>query len=311
MPSLITHYLFCQQYLKNNTKELLLGAQGPDPFFYYGYLNPFRKNIKDVRNFGNYLHDIDPFISFSFMLNYIRNQNTKEKNILFEYFKGMVAHYILDRNCHPMVFYFTGFKKENSDDSVDNYMILHSTMETSIDVLYQEKLNIHPSYNDLLSVKKDNLKIISKMLYKLALHLKQDNIYEDSFYIAVNHMKKVNKIINSKLFGFRKFIFNKFLKNSMINTMSHPLNSKKINYDFLNLNHSSILDCIDNSYRGNDDFYMLCDKAGKELNDFLKICNDIYVSNMDVNLMKAYLNEIDHSGFKVNSKMKYYNLIIK
>ena len=62
MPSILTHYYFIKDtnkenipFLENEEKACLLGAQGVDPFYYYGnILNRFNK--EEVNSFAKHIH---------------------------------------------------------------------------------------------------------------------------------------------------------------------------------------------------------------------------------------------------------------
>ena len=92
MPSILTHYgfnkaLFDQKldFLKDNEDIYLVGAQGPDPFFFYGIL-PWLKadNAKVVRKYGTVLHKVDPCDAFSFMYLSHASQLTVSSYIFIE-----------------------------------------------------------------------------------------------------------------------------------------------------------------------------------------------------------------------------------
>ena len=63
MPAIITHYTFALETMKDPSRPfkeaLLVGAQGPDPFFFFGQY-PFKKRPHhlEVDSFGTALHVI-------------------------------------------------------------------------------------------------------------------------------------------------------------------------------------------------------------------------------------------------------------
>lgn len=308
MPSLITHYEFSKQNFPKHKKIFYLGSQGPDPFFYYGYTSPLRSNIKEVREFGTYLHEIDPFITFSFLFDYAKNEEDKgNEEILIAFIKGLMSHYVLDRTCHPYIFYKTGFPLKGTI-----FSIYHSLLETDIDVLVEENFNDKPSFKEMLKVDNKELKLVSKMMKALADHLNKEGVDEKSYYRSVKTMITVNRCINSKLFGFRKFIFSHFMKNTAINAMSHP-KLKKLDkkIDYLNLNEEEWFNVVTNESMGKDNFFDLFDKAYIDLAHILQTIDDVYYNDLDYEPINEFIGQINHDGIKIGQKMKYFSLIFK
>ena len=308
MPSLITHYEFSKQNFPKHKKIFYLGSQGPDPFFYYGYTSPLRSNIREVREFGTYLHEIDPFITFSFLFDYAKKEEDKEKEeILIAFIKGLMSHYVLDRTCHPYIFYKTGFPLKGTI-----FSIYHSLLETDIDVLMEENFNDKPSFKEMLKVDKKDLKLVSKMMKALADYLNKDRVDEKSYYHSVKTMLTVNRCINSKIFGFRKFILSHLMKNSVINAMSHPkLKNLDKNIDYLNLNENEWFNVVTNESMGKDSFFDLIDKAYIDLAHVLQTIDDVYYNDLDYEPINEFIGQINHDGIKVGQKMKYYSIIFK
>ncbi len=302
MPSLITHYLFSETNY-HPTRAFIIGSQGPDPFFYYGYTTPWKKHIKEVRDFGTYLHNIDSYKMFKFLMEY-EQKNDNESKVLLEFIKGMLSHYVLDRVCHPFIFYRTGFPL-----SEHRFSYNHSKYEDEMDVYYEEKLKYYPTYKEVVGINKKDLLMISKMMHELSLYLDKKYIDEKTFYRAVRTMKTANNIINSKVFGFRKFLFSHLLKRSVINTMSHPFYKKMDkSVDVENNKHEEWRNFEDNSLMGNDSIYDLFDKAKMSLDEGFKLLDNF---ENDPEKLNIFINKINHNGIKVGHEMKYYNVVYK
>lgn len=131
VPNIWTHILFCEdvvdavngQFLSSEyEKYLKLGAQGPDPFFYYNFW-PWKKDSL-VNNLGHALHtrQCGPFL-----IDLIKSAKDKNK-FAKAYVVGFITHHILDRNTHPFIHYYAGYEGAN-----------HQRLEIRIDTHLMEK----------------------------------------------------------------------------------------------------------------------------------------------------------------------------
>lgn len=107
----------------------LMGAQGPDPFFFYG-LVPWRHRRKRDReraaDFAAYLHAVDPIDIFPALVS--RARLLGDAAIAFSY--GMLLHYLLDRAVHPYVFCRSGF--DEWGELSGRYGVFHARFETAM-----------------------------------------------------------------------------------------------------------------------------------------------------------------------------------
>ncbi|WP_173917033.1 zinc dependent phospholipase C family protein [Halobacillus sp. Marseille-Q1614] len=131
MPNIWTHILFAEDLCKKldrydvlntSSRYLYLGAQGPDPLFYYN----FWPNLPDrgVPQLGTKMHTEN---CGAFLLQLIAAGKSL-KNQGQAYILGFVTHHILDRNTHPYVHYKSGYEGHN-----------HQKLEVAIDTLMLEK----------------------------------------------------------------------------------------------------------------------------------------------------------------------------
>lgn len=145
MPSMPTHFLFASDLfaelssrspgapldaaVKAHRDIFMAGAQGPDPFFYYGRA-PLkgRGDRRAVSDFGEALHAMDPMAVFPVLAAKASEERGGRRNIAFAYVYGLIAHYVLDRTFHPYVFYRTGFDSSGSLSGV--FSVDHSRFET-------------------------------------------------------------------------------------------------------------------------------------------------------------------------------------
>jgi len=227
VPSALTHYIFIKKAtIGRPSFTKILGAQGADPFFFYGYLHSSRPNIKDIRSFGNILHHTPCDETTKYFIDYINKQNSSTKTLLFEYLDGYLSHFVLDHTFHPYVFYFTGIDYNTSK-------VQHAALESSLDTVFANLYKIKiKNASDIFFLDDLPLKEISKMFSYVATELNVVNIDENAFYYSVKDMRKVLNLLYSKS-GIKKALLNLFMKNSLINAMSRPKKILKKDYLYI------------------------------------------------------------------------------
>jgi len=309
MPALLTHYEFFKIVEPKASMIGLIGAQGPDPFFFYGYGILKSQKDKDLRNYGTLLHSVDPYITFKYLLEYIMGSLDNEKPVLIEFTKGLLAHYLLDRNCHPYVWYKSGFVTEQDNDPV-KYFYSHTSIESAIDVLVMNHFKDNTTTFDSLKYDKKAMKIVTKMMFSLGKVCYQNkNIKIHSFKKAVDQMHFVQRALYSKT-GKKKAWFDKHLRNTPLSSMSED-RIENLKLDYLNLNHKIWRNCVTNLNPRKDDFFKLLDDAKKEYKEFSKLFDDVLNGKTKITNIDKYFGKIDHNGFKVNSIKVYSDYIFK
>ncbi|MFA5503269.1 MAG: hypothetical protein WDA35_02645 [Bacilli bacterium] len=314
MPAFLTHYIFADQLLKKDDRYrqvTILGSQGSDPFFFYGYrLLGKRKKTLENREFGTTIHHFDLSIFLDFMFEKIKTlENTLEKEVLTAYLKGFLMHYSVDRNCHPYVFYRSGFAKKKAESK--KYTFIHSLFESRVDYLYKN-LNgykrIGPRKPE--RIKNKYLKIISFTYYEFAKNiLKNDDIFPLSFFHSVKDMKTTNTILYSHT-GLKKKIFEKYFKFSLVNSMSTPKRVKDDEkVDYLNLKHREWKHPV-SGLVSNKSFPELVKLAEKDYKTSLELF-ECSIDEVVSKKIKMFVKKIDHDGCVVNSSMVYFDCFFK
>ncbi|MDR0934735.1 MAG: zinc dependent phospholipase C family protein [Erysipelotrichaceae bacterium] len=298
MPAFLTHYIFADLLLEKDVsyrEVTILGSQGTDPFFYYGYrLIGKRKNIKKIRKFGTEIHHIDLVPFLDYMIKKINTLNGIKKDVLSAYLKGFLMHYVVDRNAHPYVFYRTGFNEKDTS-------FIHSLFESRLDCLvkkYYKYKVIKPHIPTCIN--KEYLKIISEAYYEFAQSVMENKyITPLSFYISVKDMTTANKILYSR-FGIKKKLIELLAGNTMLNSMSTPTKIKDDDtVDYLNLNHKDWKHPVTGKI-SNLSFIDILETARKDLDLGLKT-----ISQDEISLLNKYVDNINHDGTKVDSAMIY------
>lgn len=312
MPSILTHYGFNKElydtnnvFLKDNEDIYLLGAQGPDPFFFYG-LVPFLKlkNGKDIREYGSKLHKMDPSKAFSYFFEYANK--SEHKDILYAYILGAGLHYILDRKIHPYVFYKTGFSDDKKMKKI--YFVDHTLFETNMDVLL-----INDKYKDIkvkpkesILTREDKVLIVSEMYGKLAKEILNISLIDEkSFYDSYKHMITIEKVLYSP-HSIKKKTIGALLKNTPVNTMMHPLKVKDDDViDYLNLRKSEWIDPASGTIF-NKSIYDLIEEAKMTSLEWLRIVNEAYGDNIITQDIDKFTNKYIYDGYVVGEKMKKF-----
>lgn len=305
MPAIMTHYAFARMRIPHHKEldVLTLGSQGPDVFFFYGYNIKKRPNIKQVRDFGTLLHRVDISKPYYFLLQYAKKQSDEEREVLEAFIYGLFLHYILDRNCHPYVFYRTGFTYSNDKKENQYYFGAHASFEAYIDTLIKERFSIKIPHRKAIVAPKNKVKLISKMMHELAKEVFEDDVIdEETYYLAWEDMKFLQVIFYSPL-GAKKGIMRAFSAQSSLNAMISP-HIVRHNHllDVLNDQKSEWRDCITNEVR-NESFLELFAKADE---DVTKLEN-ILKGNYQEEDLKVFVNNIDHDGFPLKEKKIHFD----
>lgn len=172
MPGFTTHYLFgvnTYKCLKNDSLKktifdhhaaFSLGQQGPDIFFYYLPSYVLHKN-----NIGSVAH-IQDTGKFLFYLIESRKlfPDRREEAIAQAYIVGFIGHYLLDRRCHPYIYYRSHFQGKKLA-----YYGSHMNLEVAVDTeLLAYCKNRQPSafrQRDTIMLTGTELRTIATILY--------------------------------------------------------------------------------------------------------------------------------------------------
>lgn len=227
MPNVWTHILFCEEVADSVSQRLLssqneaylkLGAQGPDPFFYYNFW-PWIKE-EPVHDIGTTLHTEN---CGGFLMDLI--MAAKDKNVTIKSFvAGFITHHILDRNTHPFIHYHAGYEGSK-----------HQKLEITIDTIMMERLHHIKTWKSQvfkeIDVGPELNPEITDLLYDL-IHKHYPNLIQDNknfIYKSYKDMHLALRILYDP-YGWKNVLFNSF-----ISSYSHqPI---KDDVDYLNEKH--------------------------------------------------------------------------
>lgn len=300
MSSILTHYFFINDcfdnydFVLNNKSIALLGAQGTDPFYFYGNLLK-HKDKKDINNFASHIHNDNPLNLYIHFINEANKLDKTNRDFVFSYIYGLLNHYILDRICHPYVFYYSGIDED--------FMKNHQKFETNIDVLLRQHFNNYIKPSSTIKNDINSLDILSNIYYTYSNN-HDLKLNENTFIKAYKDMYNIQNILYSK-HGFKKWIFHTFMKNSQVDNTSMPLKIKD-GIDYLNLN-KNLWQHPTKNFKMSLSFLELMDYAKKEFNKIKKILLNAYNRLDYENDLESFINNINHSGIIIGDKMLYSN----
>jgi hypothetical protein len=310
MPSILTHQyvaeLFIARYqkafpfLKKHSSLVWLGAQGPDPFFFYGRA-PLKKRLeKDTINyFGSTLHNQAPHKSLWPLLEqgWFKAQTDEARKA---YILGALTHYVLDRTCHPYVFFRSGFDEHGS--LTGHYSADHARLEVEIDVALTNKLKLDATtYQPLQTLNVDPISLQS--ISQLYFSSFPKSVQATSFQQAVEDMKLTYKWLYHGRILKRLFFTMIAGKRSLAVSLMHPRTlPRAIALQALNLNRKSWRDPVTGA-TSQKSILQLIEIALEELGTIIDL---ITSSQLTETKFKQWCRSLDYDGKEVGKTMRYF-----
>ncbi|WP_152654913.1 zinc dependent phospholipase C family protein [Oceanobacillus sp. CFH 90083] len=224
MPNMWTHIFFAEDVCSSLSYDipdspdrhaLFLGAQGPDPFFYYRFW-PWLSNQKTGQEIGHALHTKE---CGSFLMHLIEKAQ-KQSDEIKAYVMGFITHHLLDLHTHPYIHYRSGYQANN-----------HQKLETIIDTkwaLNTRKMELwkHPAYKEIN---------VGKTLPASILYLLDESIRK--YYPELSFQTKDIQIAYQDMITAQKLFADPAgLKNKIFMTLISPYSHQPVNenIDYLN-----------------------------------------------------------------------------
>ncbi|MBP5092279.1 MAG: zinc dependent phospholipase C family protein [Bacilli bacterium] len=313
MPAFLTHYTLAQEIVASESygpfvSAFLLGAQGPDPFFFYAQLKR-RENTKKIRNFGSYLHHTDFVPVYNAMLK-IASGSSLDKELFSAYIEGLFCHYALDRSCHPYIFYKSGWASDPTYKKA--FEASHACLETYIDiVLTKKKGTYRRDIWRVLDIPDDDLDKISLLWSKAnALTTKKDYIGSGTFATAVRDFQKTVHFLNT-FKPFKRFIAGLVIgKDSNGFAMIYPNRFPKDreSIDYLNLEKKKWKRPFGGKIEDKS-FLELFEEAKRNFYAVKPILWRAEEGEDVFSELEKYVGLIDHDGKPIGKKMTHYDSI--
>lgn len=186
MPAIITHDFFGQDLLEahpeyagavDERQAFMLGCQGPDPLF-YTVVDP---RLGAWKPLGTIFHKEQPSAMLYAFRGAVDNLPEKDQSIGLAYARGLLAHYALDSQVHPLVYAqeYALCDAGVSDLTRSDGRYVHAVIEAELDevVLFgrrHETIRMWKPYEQILQASDEVLSIVSRMyaaVAKQAYHL--------------------------------------------------------------------------------------------------------------------------------------------
>jgi len=318
MPDSATHIFFARDALEktkinklkitDNIHLYYLGAQGPDPFFYFNYA-PWKDNL-GVSKFGGIVHRTN---TRDFFLTYMRHLKENYTDEGFAFIAGWICHYALDSTAHPYVFHVTG---NYINEETIKYRGNHLALEKAIDsIMIKErgykKFFFNPArFYKLKSIPNSIISILDKTFKEVYSVDNMGKIYAKAYKNFKNNLR----IMQYDPIGIKKLIF-KFIdlfsrKSYHVYSNLSYFNNVKKGVDYRNLKKNTWNHPVFADEKSNDSFVELFNKGVEKAT---KIIDDLpkYFNN-DFDLYELFDNSSYETG-KDSSKtyiMTSFNSIL-
>ena len=233
MPALLTHYLMAEEALEHaqlqfeSPKErqaYLLGAQGPDPYFF----RTFTFDAHAAHLYAKSAHHnkiIEQFRAFYDALKLLKPNDVK---LAKAYVYGFLAHYTLDSLAHPFV-YANQFSLMDADDKLKGGANqVHAIIESDIDSSMLRRLrgyDVSLAYiKECLTLDDESLALIGRLHSYVAKRVYEIDLDYREFEHSVKDMRTIYQLIEGdNSLGFKLLSgLEKRIKNfSMLKALSH------------------------------------------------------------------------------------------
>lgn len=319
MPQLITHNIFATEVynkINNKIKKSIdsdisiykMYAQSFD-YFYYSFSKKWRK-------IGNRAHKKNVRKYFMNIINNIIDMNLENNSQALSYLYGSITHYVLDSNCHPLIFYKTGVFSKNDKKNTKKYMGLHGDFETNIDAFYYintfkrsfHKVNtakefipkIHPS-NELKS-----------LMNKTFFDTFNINNAFSKYYNSYKHARWLYPLFINDKHGIKKKIYKLYDKIIFFRNNNYEYYSTYIkhpNFDYLNIKHHKWCYPSDKTITSKESFIDLYNKSLEKACNLITLAHQVLNKEKNIKEFEKNIGNLSYVrglDWKNSTYMKYF-----
>lgn len=282
MPALVTHYLFAQRVFSKLKKAghpvedvdtALIGAQGPDIFFFHRVL-PWETGKSYARQ-GSRLHKLSPAKLFEAFRTGI-NREAAQKAVALSYVEGFFCHYALDRAVHPFVYYWQKVlaREDPSYGSIPNQY--HFRIESALDtiVLRRETGRLIRDFplNSVLPKRGDHDLVIGRLYLPIFQRmLNTPDATVQHIALAPGDMRQGTTLLTDRTLLKQKALIRPLEKlvhkGAFASSLMRPEDTS--DWDYANESHAQWVNPFDEAYVSTDSFFELYDLAACEAADMI------------------------------------------
>lgn len=282
MPAPVTHYQFAlrvMSYLKKygvrvpDQSMALIGAQGPDIFFFHRIF-PWERGASHAV-VGSKLHRSSPALIFEGFRDILNNTDSDYDAVL-SYIQGMFCHYALDRVAHPYIYWAQNKLAQNDPTYGINGHQYHFRIESALDtiILRRETGRLISSLNliDILPGDGNSRYAVVGMIYhKLLLKLFGLDVSSELLALAPKDMRHALFFMNDRAMLRQKLIFRPIEKlirrGHFITSLLRPHDTN--DWDYANISNATWVNPYDEKHTSTDSFFDLYNLAVKEALDMI------------------------------------------
>jgi hypothetical protein len=310
MPSILTHQYFANNLIEHHLKPwpflkqlaplVWLGSQGPDPFFFYGRA-PFKNRLAkaSMNQFGSLLHNQSPHQSIWPLIQH-GWLGPQADDVSKAYVLGALTHYVLDRTCHPYVFYRSGFDEHGA--LTEHYNADHAKLEVEMDIALILHLRLSTvTYQPKVTLQVDPVSLQSvSQLYFQAF---PKHVQHESFQQSVEDMKATYQFLYHGSWFNRLLVIFIAGKRSLPFSLIHPNSiTMERSKTVLNLTHKKWRHPV-TGISSTESVLDLIEKSKKMMDTMVELLSHDQLSEAEI---KDWCEYIDYDGKKTGTIMHYY-----
>lgn len=282
MPALISHYQFALRVFSKLKKAgyedfdremALIGAQGPDIFFFHRVL-PWNQGESHAM-VGSKLHHISPARLFEGFRGVLITEKQQDDAML-GYIVGFLCHYALDRVVHPYVYWAQDRLTSDDPGYGAKPIQYHFRIESALDtmILRRETGMLIKDFR-LTSVLPQNrdgrYQTVGRLYNALLFRLFGLNIPAELLAHAPGDMRQALFFMNDRAMLRQKLVFRPIEKlagrGHIFTSLLRPMNTD--DWDYANLAHNKWYNPFDKLQTSTDSFFDLFDFAVSEATDMI------------------------------------------